>query len=218
MTGSGRDAISVGLSGGSGVVYGIRLVEVLLSEGRRVHLSCTDSALRVLRHEAGIDLDEAAPPLASLFDERLRDSLHVHDIGAVEAAPASGSAGILGTVVCPCSMGTLARIAHGFSSNLIERAGDVALKEGRALVLVPRETPLSEVHLENMLKLRRMGATILPAMPGFYHHPESVSDLVDFVVAKILDALGVESSIVKRWTTPDPTAESGGSVWDEGER
>ena len=218
MSESGRKAVSVGISGGSGVAYGLRLVEVLLSEGLDVHLSCTGAALRVLRHEAGIDLPEAGSHLASLFSERFGESLHVHDIAAVEAAPASGSAGIHGTVVCPCSMGTLARIAHGFSSNLIERAGDVALKEGRPLVLVPRETPLGEVHLENMLKLKRMGATILPAMPGFYHHPRTVSDLIDFVVAKILNSLGVESAIVRRWSTPDSTGQCGDSVWDEGER
>jgi 4-hydroxy-3-polyprenylbenzoate decarboxylase len=133
----------------------------------------------------------------------------------VESTPASGSAGLRGTIVCPCSMGTLARIAHGFSSNLIERSADVALKEGRTLVLVPRETPLGEVHLENMLKLKRMGATILPAMPGFYHGPTTIDDLVDFVVAKVLASIGVASPLVKRWSTPDTAP--GGKVWNEGE-
>jgi 4-hydroxy-3-polyprenylbenzoate decarboxylase len=110
-------------------------------------------------------------------------------------------------------MGTLARVAHGFSSNLVERAADVALKEGRALVVVPRETPLSVVHLENMLKLARLGAVVLPAMPGFYHRPTTVAELVDFVVGMVLDRLHIPHQRVRRWRTPEPTA----SPWDEGE-
>jgi 4-hydroxy-3-polyprenylbenzoate decarboxylase len=113
-------------------------------------------------------------------------------------------------------MGTLARIAHGFSSNLVERAADVALKEGRPLVVVPRETPLSIVHLQNMLELARLGAIVLPAMPGFYHRPTSVQDLVDFVVSKILDRLRVDHALVRRWRTP-PSPPEQGSMWEEGE-
>ena len=128
------------------------------------------------------------------------------------AAAALASAQIAATIVVPCSMGTLARVAHGFSSNLVERSADVAIKEGRALVLVPRETPLSEVHLENMLKLARMGVVVLPAMPGFYHRPKTIADLVDFVVGKILDRIGVAHSLVARWQTP-----AASSPWDEGE-
>jgi flavin prenyltransferase len=111
-------------------------------------------------------------------------------------------------------MGTLARVAHGFSSNLVERAADVALKEGRPLVVVPRETPLSVLHLENMLALARLGAIVLPAMPGFYHRPQSVQDLVDFVVGKILDRLGIDHPMVRRWRTPDAPPQS---PWHEGE-
>lgn len=203
---------AVCFSGGSGIVYGRRLVEVLLTLGHGVHLVATDAALRVLVHEAGAPIDLRRPDLAQLFAPPLRERLSVHALDAVEAAPASGSAGIAATIVVPCSMGTLARVAHGFSSNLVERAADVAIKEGRPLVLVPRETPLSVVHLENMLRLARIGAIVLPAMPGFYHRPTSVDELVDFVVGKILDRLRVEHTLVKRWQTPAET-----SPWDEGE-
>lgn len=205
---------AVCFSGGSGIAYGIRLVEVLIECGHEVHLCATNAALRVLVHEAGKAIDLAVPDLASLFAPALRERLRVHLLDAVEATPASGSAGIEAVIVVPCSMGTLARIAHGFSSNLVERAADVALKEGRALVVVPRETPLSVVHLQNMLELARLGAIVLPAMPGFYHRPSSVQDLVDFVVGKILDRLRVEHPLVRRWQSPPSSARS---PWDEGE-
>jgi flavin prenyltransferase len=199
-------------SGGSGSRYGRRLVEVLLGLGHTVHLCATGAALRVLRYEDGEDVDFQAPDLAQLFAEPLRKNLHVHALDAVEAAPASGSAGLAATVVVPCSMGTLARIAHGFSSNLVERSADVALKEGRMLIVVPRETPLSELHLENMLKLARMGVVVLPAMPGFYQRPKTIAELVDFMVGKILDRLGVAHALVQRWQTPKAS-----TPWDEGE-
>ncbi len=208
------DRFAVCFSGGSGIVYGLRLVEVLLQAGHEVHLCATGAALRVLVHEASAALDLQHPDLMALFAAPLRERLHVHALQAVEAAPASGSAGMRATILCPCSMGTLARVAHGFSSNLVERAADVALKEGRPLVVVPRETPLSIVHLENMLRLARLGAIVLPAMPGFYHRPHTVQDLVDFVVGKILDRLGIEHALVQRWQTPPPPASS---PWDEGE-
>lgn len=206
-------AFAVGFSGGSGIVYGLRLVQELLDAGHYVHLSATGAALRVLRHEEGVEISESPDELAGLFENRQR--LSVYDRQAVESTPASGSAAIQATVLVPCSMGTLARVAHGFSSNLIERSADVALKEDRPLILVPRETPLAEHHLENMLKLRRMGATILPAMPGFYHRPSTMVDLVDFVVGKILSRLEVDSPIRQRWSTP--ASELGVSPWDEGE-
>lgn len=211
-TSVGPRRFAVCFSGGSGIAYGRRLVEVLLTLGHTVHLAATDAALRVLVHEAGAPIDLLHPELAQLFAEPLRERLRVHALDAVEAAPASGSAGIAATIVVPCSMGTLARIAHGFSQNLVERAADVAIKEGRPLVVVPRETPLSIVHLENMLRLARLGVIVLPAMPGFYHRPTSVAQLVDFVVGKILDRLRIEHSLVPRWKTPAPS-----SPWDEGE-
>jgi 4-hydroxy-3-polyprenylbenzoate decarboxylase len=201
-------------TGGSGIAYGLGLVEALLGTGAQVHLAATNAALRVLRYEAGIHIDFAEPDLASLFSAELRSHLVVHPLDAVEAAPSSGSAGIEAAVLCPCSMGSLARIAHGFSSNLVERTADVALKEGRPLILVPRETPLSRIHLANMLKLAEAGAIILPAMPGFYHRPQTAADLVDFMVAKILDRLNVEHELIRRWRTPPSEATS---TWDEGE-
>lgn len=208
------DRFAVAFSGGSGIAYGLRLVEVLLQAGHEVHLCATGAALRVLVHETGAAVDPQRPDLDALFAVDLRQRLHVHALEAVEAAPASGSAGMRATILCPCSMGTLARVAHGFSSNLVERAADVAMKEGRPLIVVPRETPLSVVHLENMLRLARLGAIVLPAMPGFYHRPRTVQDLVDFVVGKILDRLGIEHPLVRRWQTPPPPATS---PWDEGE-
>jgi 4-hydroxy-3-polyprenylbenzoate decarboxylase len=206
---------AVGFSGGSGIAYGLRLVEVLLRSGHQVHLCATGAALRVMVHEAGLPVDLQSPDLAALFAAELRPRLMVHALDAVEAAPASGSAGIRATILCPCSMGTLARVAHGFSSNLVERSADVALKEGRPLLVVPRETPLSELHLENMLRLARLGAIVLPAMPGFYHRPQTVQELVDFVVGKILDRLQVPHTLMRRWDTPRPPPSP--SPWDEGE-
>lgn len=217
MSTDARDSanrFAVCFSGGSGIAYGLRLVEVLLTAGHEVHLCATGAALRVLVHEAGAAIDLERPDLASLFAADLRARLRVHGLQSVEATPASGSARIRATVIVPCSMGTLARVAHGFSSNLVERAADVALKEGRPLLVVPRETPLSVVHLENMLALARLGAIVLPAMPGFYHRPRRVDDLVDFVVGKILDRLGLDHALVRRWQTPGPEPAS---PWDEGE-
>jgi 4-hydroxy-3-polyprenylbenzoate decarboxylase len=215
MTATAERAFAVCFCGGSGIAYGLRLAEALLEAGHRVHLCATAAALRVLRHEAGLQVDLQRPDLAALFPAPLRRRLHVHARDAVEAAPSSGSAGIEATVLIPCSMGTLARVAHGFSSNLVERAADVALKEGRPLVVVPRETPLSAIHLRNMLTLAEAGAVVLPAMPGFYHRPASVQDLVDFVVGKVLDRLRVEHALFARWRTPEPDAAA--SPWNEGE-
>ncbi len=213
------ERFAVGLCGGSGHAYGLRLCEVLLAGGHDVHLAATGAALRVLRHEGGHQLDPLRPDLASLFAPALRARLFVHDLAAVEATPSSGSARLRATILIPCSMGTLARVAHGFSSNLIERMADVALKEGRTLVVVPRETPLSVLHLENMLKLARAGAIVLPAMPGFYHRPRTVQDLVDFVVGKVLDRLGVDHELFARWRTPGRSDENPppASPWHEGE-
>jgi 4-hydroxy-3-polyprenylbenzoate decarboxylase len=192
----------LGMSGGSGAVYALRLLEVLLADGAFVQLVVSGAGRRVLQHEVGIDVDVPGFGYEQLVPRALRDRLEVFDVAAVESTPASGSAAIDGVVLCPCSMGTLARVAHGFSTNLIERAGDVALKEGRRLILVPRESPLSVIHLRNMLQLAEAGAVVLPAMPGFYHRPRDVAQLVDFVVAGILDRLDVEHDLVARWKTP----------------
>ncbi|MBL8734559.1 MAG: UbiX family flavin prenyltransferase [Planctomycetes bacterium] len=208
---------AVGFSGGSGISYGLRLVEVLLAAGHEVHLTATTAARRVIVHEAGLAASVEQVDLVSLFPAPLRQHLRVHALDEVAAAPASGSARFAATIVVPCSMGTLARIAHGFSSNLVERAADVAIKEGRPLVVVPRETPLSVVHLENMLRLAKLGVIVLPAMPGFYHRPLAVADLVDFVVGKVLDRIGVDHDLVRRWQTPPSPPAPPTSPWDEGE-
>jgi len=215
-------AFAVCFSGGSGIAYGIRLVHVLLELGHTVHLSATDAALRVLVHEGGYevaldDREQAVEDLRGLWPGAPAGALQVHGLAAVEAAPSSGSAGIEAVVVCPCSMGTLARVAHGFSSNLVERAADVAIKEGRRLIVVPRETPLSTIHLANMLKLAELGVIVLPAMPGFYHRPQTVAELVDFVVGKILDRLGLDHDVVRRWRTPGDREGAPPSMWNEGE-
>lgn len=195
--------VFVGLTGGSGHPYAERLVRELVAAGVEVSLSITESGCKVLRHELGVDPGPRGARLAGALDDWLGPDVaaHVHAFGsaAVEAPPSSGTALTNGVVLCPCSMGTLARVAVGFSSNLVERAADVALKERRPLVVVPRETPLSEIHLENMLRLARLGAVVLPAMPGFYHRPERIEDLVDHVVGKVLDRLGVEHGVGARW-------------------
>jgi 4-hydroxy-3-polyprenylbenzoate decarboxylase len=198
----------LGMSGGSGAVYALRLLEVLLADGAAVQLVVSGAGRRVLQHECGIDVDAPGWGYEHLVPAPLRARLEVFDVAAVESTPASGSAEIDGVVLCPCSMGTLARVAHGFSTNLIERAGDVALKEGRRLILVPRESPLSVIHLRNMLKLAEAGAVVLPAMPGFYHRPTELQQLVDFVVARILDRLDVAHDLVARWRTPESEAQA----------
>ena len=193
----------IGITGASGHAYAAALVRGLVGAGHAVDLSITEAGCKVLRHELGVEAGTRGERLGAalpgwLGDEVARE-VRVFPAGAVEAPPSSGTALTGGVCLCPCSMGTLARVAVGFSSNLVERAADVALKEKRRLVLVPRETPVSEIHLENMLKLARLGAHVLPASPGFYHGPESVEDLVAHVVGKVLDALGVEHSVSARW-------------------
>ena len=208
----------VGITGASGHAYADALVRALLVAGHAVDLCVTEAGAKVMRHELGVDPgahgELLAERLANWLGPELARSARAFRGDAIEAPPSSGTALVGGVILCPCSMGTLARIRAGFSSNLVERAADVALKEGRKLVLVPRETPLSEIHLENMLQLARMGAVVLPAMPGFYHHPRSVADLVQHVVGKILDRLGVEHALGERWkgdlrAPADPGTEPG---------
>ena len=194
--------VCLALTGASGMPYGLRLLECLLAAGCRVQLLYSQVASIVARQE----MDEDLPARASEAEAQLRrrfaalpGRLDVYGREEWFAPVASGSNPPDVMVVCPCTMGTLASIAQGLASNLIERAADVVLKEGRLLVLVPRETPFSAIHLENMLRLARAGAVILPPNPGFYHHPESVSDLVDFVVARILDRIGVAHRLMARW-------------------
>lgn len=183
-----------GITGASGAPYAVRLLRAFNETGTPVRLIVSPYGLRLLAEESGIDgIDGLRAATGDWSRVELYDAL---DRGAT---PASGSARSRGMVVCPCSMGTLASIAAGTSRNLVERAADVALKERRPLLLVPRETPLSLIHLENMTRLTRAGATILPAAPGFYGRPERIEQLVDFVVARILDHLGVAHHIGERW-------------------
>lgn len=187
--------VTLGITGASGAPYAVRLLQMLCETGTPTRLIVSTYGLRLLAEESGIpDLDALRLATGDWSRVEMYDSL---DRGAT---PASGSAPSRGMVVCPCSMGTLASIAAGTSRNLVERAADVALKERRPLILVPRETPLSLLHLENMTRLARAGATIMPASPGFYNRPESISELVDFVVARILDHLDVPNALGKRWT------------------
>jgi len=188
------------MTGSSGARYGIALVDALCAAGHRVHFMCSEPATRVLRYEEGLELPEGCTDAGLLFEQP--GLVEWHGSRSVEAEPASGSSPIEAVIVCPCSMGSLGRIAHGYSIGLIERAADVALKEGKKLVLVPRETPLSQIHLRNMLLLAEAGAIVLPASPGFYHRPASIDDLVHFVVGKILHRIGVESPAHENWETP----------------
>ena len=190
------------LTGASGAAYGLRLLECLLQSGSRVRLLYTAAAQIVVRQELGLDLPEQPSEAASQLREKFGTLPGVLEVYGREdwfAPVASGSNPPDAMIVCPCSMGTLAAIAQGLAANLIERAADVMLKERRPLILVPRETPFSAIHLENMLRLTQAGAVILPPNPGFYHAPQSVAELVDFVVGRILDQLGVAHSLVPRW-------------------
>ncbi len=194
--------ITLALTGASGMPYGIRLLEMLLNEGKQVYLLYSKVAQIVAQQEMNLVLPSSAKETEAFLKERYRvahGQLHVFGREEWFAPVASGSNPADAMVICPCTMGTLAAIAAGMSQNLIERAADVALKENRPLIIVPRETPFSAIHLENMLKLVHSGAVILPANPGFYHHPQTLQDMVDFVVARILDHLGVQHTLMPRW-------------------
>ena len=195
--------ICLALTGASGMPYGLRLLDCLLAAGCKVQLLYSQAAQVVARQEMNFELpSRPADARAALLERHPGidpELLAVYGREEWFAPVASGSNPPDAMVVCPCSMGTLAAIAQGLADNLIERAADVVLKEGRKLVLVPRETPFSAIHLENMLRLSRAGAVILPPSPGFYHHPESVQDIVDFVVARVMDQVGVTHTLMQRW-------------------
>lgn len=224
-----QQGIVVAITGASGSIYALRLLEVLLAAGHNVHLTISPAAVEVLKQELDIVLDlerfdesKLLPPdtalaadtkltshrkpgdsnvLSSVLSEAeiVPGRLSYHHHRDFSAGIASGSFLTAGMVICPCSMGTLASLASGISSNLIHRAADVHLKERRKLIVVPRETPLGSIQLENMKRLADAGAVILPAMPGFYHNPVSIHDLVDFIVARICDQLGIAHDLCKRW-------------------
>ena len=193
----------VAITGASGAVYAVRLLEVLIGAGREVHLSISPSGAAVLKQELelSVDLNQFAlrPLLGAALAERAEGLVTYHHYQNFMAPAASGSFLTAGMIVCPCSGSTLSGIAHGSSGNLIQRAADVHLKERRKLVLVPRETPLSTIYLDNLRRAAEAGAIILPAMPGWYHGVRGVADLVDFVVARILDQLSVPHQLMKRW-------------------
>ena len=195
--------ICLALTGASGMPYGLRLLECLLESGCTVQLLYSQASQVVARQELEFDLpsrpSDAKAALLARLPAATPENLAVYGREEWFAPVASGSNPPDAMVVCPCSMGTLAAIAQGLADNLIERAADVVLKEGRKLVLVPRETPFSAIHLENMLRLSRAGAVILPPSPGFYHHPQSVQDIVDFVVARVMDQIGVPHTLMQRW-------------------
>ncbi|GAB6042096.1 flavin prenyltransferase UbiX [Endothiovibrio diazotrophicus] len=204
-----NDPIALAITGASGAPYGLRLLECLLEAGRGVYLMISEAGRQTLEIESGLRLPEAVAEQQLLLGELYHaqeGQLRVLGPREWTAPVASGSGAPRAMVVCPCSMGTLSAIAVGASDQLIERAADVAIKERRQLILVPRETPLSAIHLENLLKLARLGVTILPPSPGFYHQPATVAELVDFIVARILDHLGIEQRLTPRWGEALPPA------------
>ena len=195
--------IVVGITGASGSIYGLRLIEELLAAEMRVSVLLTNAGRQVLSFETGLEIaDDKRQGLQQLKKYfKADDNLRYFALNDFFAPVASGSNSPDAVIICPCSMGTAGRIAAGLSDNLLERAADVALKEKRTLLLVPRETPFNQIHLENLLRLSKAGAQILPAMPGFYQQPETVADLVNFLVGKILDNLGIGHQLFKRWGT-----------------
>ncbi|GFO67204.1 flavin prenyltransferase UbiX [Geomonas limicola] len=193
--------LALGITGASGSIYGLTLCRELLRSGARVSLVITSAGFAVLKTECGLDwqgCDDLEGELCRYLQAD-PERLSYYAENDFCAPIASGSSAPDQMIVAPCSMGTLARIAQGVSGNLLERTADVMLKEGRPLILVPRETPLNAIHLENMLKLARLGVRLVPAMPAFYQGPKTLEDLVDFVVGKVLDAAGVEHALFRRW-------------------
>ncbi|WP_448213212.1 flavin prenyltransferase UbiX [Colwellia sp. MEBiC06753] len=195
-------AITVAITGASGACYALRLIDCLVAANKQVYVLMSSAARVVFDTETGVKIP-ASPDAASQFlvDYFSAKSQQIIAFGKEQwfSPVASGSAAPKQMVVCPCSAGTLAAISQGMSDNLIERAADVVIKERGQLILVPRETPFSTIHLRNMLSLSELGATIMPAAPGFYHNPESINDLVDFMVGRILDHLNIDQSIMPRW-------------------
>jgi len=193
---------TVAISGASGAPYALQLLQVLSKGGHAIYLSISGDGLSILNDETGLMLKGSETDIQFALEKHLEakeGQIAYFDEDNMYAPIASGSVKVDAMVVIPCSMKTLASLANGFASNLIERAADVTLKEKRKLIIVPRETPLSAIHLRNMLTLAELGCHIIPAMPAFYHHPKRVSDLVDFVVGRVLDSMGIENDLSPRW-------------------
>ncbi|WP_292975750.1 flavin prenyltransferase UbiX [Nitrosomonas sp.] len=201
---SKKKTITVALTGASGMPYGIRLLEILLQQGHQVYLLYSQAAQIVAQQEMALTLSTRPKETEAFLNNYFSIEpglLRVFGREEWFAPVASGSNPADAMVICPCTMGTLSAVAAGLGQKLIERAADVMLKEQRKLILVARETPFSTIHLENMLKLARSGAVILPANPGFYHRPENIQDIIDFIVARVLDQLGVAHTLMPRWGT-----------------
>jgi flavin prenyltransferase len=194
-----RVRIFLGITGASGAPYAARILEALTEADCEVGVCASSAGIEVLATELYANARLSRDETLARFMEHARGDVTVYDSSDWRSPYASGSAQVDAYVICPCSMGTLGTIASGAMSNLIHRAASVALKEGRKLIVMPRETPLSAIHLQNMLTLRQAGATILFLAPGFYHGAESVADLVDFVAARALDQLGLDNALIKRW-------------------
>ena len=193
---------TIAITGASGAPYGLRLLQELVKGGHTVSLCMSREGISILHDETGLMLKGSETDIQNILERTLRaekGQFRYFEEENLYAPIASGSSKVDAMIVIPCSMKTLASIAHGFASNLIERAADVMLKEKRKLIIVPRETPLSAVHLRNMLALAELGGHIIPAMPAFYHHPKNIQDMVDFIVGRVMDSLGLENDLSPRW-------------------
>ncbi len=192
----------VAITGASGAPYALRLLQVLVKGGHSIYCSISGEGLGILHDETGLLLRGSETDIQNALENHLQakeGQVTYFDEDNMYAPIASGSVGVDAMIVMPCSMKMLSAVAHGYASTLIERAADVTMKEKRSLILVPRETPLSAIHLRNMLALAELGCHIIPAMPAFYHQPKRVSDLVDFIVGRVLDRLGIENDLSPRW-------------------
>lgn len=195
---------TIAITGASGSIYGVRLLEYLLKEGHKIYLTITKEGALIMREETGLDWRGSEKAVEKKIRRDLkieRGKISFFDEENLFAPISSGSHKVDAMIVIPCSMKTLSGIAHGYANNLVERAADVIIKEGRTLILVPRETPLNTIHLRNMLTLSEIGVKIIPAMPAFYNHPKKIEDLVNFIVGKVLDSLNIENTIYRRWKT-----------------
>jgi 4-hydroxy-3-polyprenylbenzoate decarboxylase len=196
------DTYTIAITGASGSIYGVRLLKYLLRKGHEVYLTITKEGSLILKDEVGYGWQGSEKTVEKKIKRDLnlpKSSLHYFNEDNLLAPVSSGSYRVNAMVIIPCSMKTLSGIAHGYANNLVVRAADVMIKEKRTLILVPRETPLSSIHLRNMLLLAEMGVRIIPAMPAFYSHPENIDQLVDFMVGKVIDSLAIENNLYKRW-------------------
>ncbi len=211
---NGTPSYIVAISGASGALYGLTLIRELLGAGFDVDMLITKAGLLIMRQEAGLELEDPDRIAEEVFESiqtgkaELKGRLTYMLPDEMVSPLASGSSLRRAMIICPCSMGSLARVAAGISSNLIERAADCILKEGGRLIIVPRETPFNRIHLKNMLTLSEMGVAIVPAMPAFYQEPKTIEDIINFVVGKVLDTVGVENNLYKRWNGPETSSEN----------